>query len=223
MTPALRHAADPRGLVLARLPGRRLQLLARARMGGRGRRGRRPRRPRGLGRRPPRARRRPHRRACCSPPPGAPTIPRRSPSSPRRSRLPPSATSRPWPRARPSPAPPRAAYGVAVAADAPTRSPSATPRACSACRSARPRRSTLQAFAANIVSAGVRLIPLGQTDGQRDHRRAAAARRRGRRRRARRARPRRSAASRSAPTSPRCCTRRSTPGSTAPERAPPRG
>ena len=31
----------------------------------------------------------------------------------------------------------------------------------------RPPRSALQAFAANIVSAGVRLIPLGQTDGQR--------------------------------------------------------
>ena len=79
----------------------------------------------------------------------------------------------------------------------------------------------LQSFAANIVSAGVRLIPLGQTDGQRVTAgllplaaavaEAAVA-----------APPERSAASRSGPISRRCSTRPSIAGSSAPDGRAPR-
>ena len=70
----------------------------------------------------------------------------------------------------------------------------------------------LHAVAANLISAGVRLIPLGQTDGQRV---LAALEPIGRGDRASARSPRRSttsAAPRSAPTSPACGTRRNTRG-----------
>ena len=67
----------------------------------------------------------------------------------------------------------------------------------------------------NLISAGVRLVPLGQTDGQR----VLAALERAIAATARSARSHRrstiSAARRSAPTSPACATRRSTPGCSA--------
>ena len=47
------------------------------------------------------------------------------------------------------------------------RSRSAPSRPATACRSAFCSPAYLQAFAANLVSAAVRLVPLGQTDGQR--------------------------------------------------------
>ena len=72
----------------------------------------------------------------------------------------------------------------------------------------------LHAVAANMVSAGVRLIPLGQTDGQRTLAALAPAITAT----AERAPPPRStmsAAPRSAPTSPACGTRRNTRGCSA--------
>ena len=54
------------------------------------------------------------------------------------------------------------------AASSRCRSPSALAAAAHGdCRSTRRSPAYLHAFAANLVSAGVRLIPLGQTDGQR--------------------------------------------------------
>ena len=69
----------------------------------------------------------------------------------------------------------------------------------------------LHAVTANLISAGVRLVPLGQSDGQRV---LAALEPWSRRRRRRRSRPRsiRSAARRSAPTWQACCMKPSTRG-----------
>ena len=49
----------------------------------------------------------------------------------------------------------------------PIPSPSAPAPPRTACRCAATAQAFVQAFAANLVSAGVRLIPLGQTDGLR--------------------------------------------------------
>ena len=158
--------ADPRRLVLARLSGRRLQLSARARMGGRGRdrsaTGRRS--PPGWRRSRVRRGRIPTR--CCWRRPGGRKIPAPSPSSPRRWRHRRSGSSRRWRRARPSRGSPRAVWGIEVPAVAYPVAVGVAAR-----RLGLPLAPTatlfVQGFAANLVSAGVRLVPLGQTEGQR--------------------------------------------------------
>ena len=115
------------------------------------------------------------------------------------------AARRCWRRSRPT------------ACRSPIRWRSAPARPRTACRCRATAQAFVQAFAANLVSAGVRLIPLGQTDGLRVIARleplipAIVAARAGRRASTT------SAAPPSRPTSPPCATRRSTRGCSAPE------
>ena len=95
----------------------------------------------------------------------------------------------------------------------------ASPPRPTACRCGPRLLAYLHAFAANLVSAGVRLVPLGQTDGQRAHRGA-------RRRRSREVADQALAGSlddlgtrdAAASTGARCATRPSTRGCSAHER-----
>ena len=152
---------------------------------------------------------------CCSPPPGGPRIP--VPVAELAEALAPSAerhletmaqgaafariTAAAWGIEVPDAAYP-VAVGVAARRIGLPLAPTAT--------------LYLQGFAANLVSAGVRLVPLGQTEGQRIVAAADAARGARSPRRRWRRRARRSGGSRSRPISRRCGTRRSTRGSIVP-------
>ena len=100
---------------------------------------------------------------------------RRSPNWPPPSRRPRSAISKPPRRAAPSSRrrarPGRATRSTACSrsgtARSPIRSRSASRRPATASRSTPALHAYLHAVTANLISAGVRLIPLGQTDGQR--------------------------------------------------------
>ena len=144
----------------------------------------------------------------------------RSPSSPRPSRPRRSGSWRPPRRAAPS-STPRARPGRAPALDRLLAVWDGADRLSGRGRVACaghgiPLEPALHAYlhavAANLVSAGVRLIPLGQTDGQRVLAALEPVDRRDRGARARDARSTTSAARRSAPTSPACATKPSTRG-----------
>ena len=214
---SLAARAGAGGLVLAGLSGRRLQLFARARMGGRG----------GAGARRRRAARPGSPTSSRSAPAAAtrscwrgrwrPTTRRRSPSSPRRWRPRPSGCSRRRRRARPSRGRPPRPGACAVPA---MPYPVAVGHAARLLGlPARGDRDAVRAGLRRQRRLGRGAADPGRPDrGPADHRGAAAARRR--------ASPRRRSTApleaiggsrRRAPTSPRCCTRPSIRGSTARE------
>ena len=88
-------------------------------------------------------------------------------------------------RARPGRAPRSTGSSRCRDGRLPIRSRSASRPRAMTCRWRRRSHAYLHAFAANLVSAGVRLVPLGQTDGQRVARRARGRGHRGTRRSAR--------------------------------------
>ena len=212
-------AAPPARLAVAGVSHRRLRLFARPGMGGRSRRHHRRRHAARLARRRAGARRRPHR---CDP---------AAPRASRRARCDRACADRELAAAM---APGRerqaetldqgtafvraaARLGLpdAAASPSPIRSPSARSPAGTASTKTHTAAAYLQAFAANLISAAVRLVPLGQTAGLRGAGRARAHHPAGRRRNTRGHAGRSRRLRASAPTSPPCGTKPSTRGCSA--------